>query len=274
MFHCFKQKASNRVPFVLLALHFFLLAVISPALHATACSLPQAYETVEVAKIYDGDTVKLTDGRQLRFIGINTPERGRDGKKDEPFYQEAKNNLEKIIHANKNKIKIIAGYDKQDRYHRLLAHVFTPQLENISAILLQKGLGYHIVVTPNTRLLSCYQTAEQFAQGQKKGIWSHSYSTVTPISLLKKSARGFHQVSGIVQRIGESHTAYWLNLDTHSKTKFALRIQKKDLPYFQTYQPKDLLKQQIIARGWIYKVKNEQRITIHHPASLKIQNTD
>lgn len=275
IFQYFKQKASNRAPFVFLTLSFSLLAAIfSPSLYANDCTIQQPHETVEVAHIYDGDTVKLSDGRKLRFIGINTPERGRDGKKDEPFYRDARQQLEIIIKANNNKINIIYGHDKQDRYQRLLAHVFTLQQQNITALLLQKGMGYHIVVTPNTRLLNCYQNAEKDAQEHQRGIWAQPQHNVTAVQSLPKSARGFHLVSGVIRRIGESSSSFWLNFDTHSKTKVALRIPKNDLPYFKSYHPKDLINRQIIARGWIYKTKNEQRITIHHPASLKIQNAD
>lgn len=274
-FQNFKQKASFRAPFVFLALSFFLLvATFSPSLYANDCTIQQPHETVGVAKVYDGDTVKLSDGRKLRFIGINTPERGRDGKKDEPFYRQAKQQLESIIQANNNKINIIFGRDKYDRYQRLLAHVFTLQQQNITSLLLQKGMGFHIVVTPNTRLLNCYQNAEKFAQQHQQGIWAQPQANVVAVQSLAKSARGFHLVSGVVNRIGESSTAFWLNFDTHSKTKFALRIAKSDLAYFTNYHPKDLINRQITARGWIYKANNEQRITIHHPASIKIQNTD
>jgi micrococcal nuclease len=44
---------------------------------------PTDLETATVAQVVDGDTVELTDGRRVRYIGINTPER------DQPYYQEA-----------------------------------------------------------------------------------------------------------------------------------------------------------------------------------------
>ena len=44
---------------------------------------PSNLEFVSVSKVVDGDTIELTDGRRVRYIGINTPERGQ------PFYDEA-----------------------------------------------------------------------------------------------------------------------------------------------------------------------------------------
>lgn len=263
------QKASNWTPFVFLTLIFF-----TPAIYADDCAVNQFDQTVHVAHVYDGDTIKLTDGRKLRLIGINTPERGRDGKKNEPFYLTAKNQLQKIIKKNASSIKIIFGKTKHDRYKRLLVHIFTLDNENITATLLKKGLGFTIAIPPNIQLLSCYQKAEREAQKQKRGIWNHPYSNAIDVNLLKKSARGFHRITGTVQRVGESRSSFWLNLNTKSEAKFALRVLKKDLPYFTQFHPEDLIGRHLIARGWIYQIKNEQRMTIHHPTSLQIQNTD
>ena len=264
-----KQKASNRTLFAFIAFGFF-----SAPLSANNCSVKQFHETAQVAHVYDGDTVKLLDGRKIRLIGINTPERGRDGKQDEPFYLTAKKQLQDIIRKNNNKIKIAFGKDKHDRYKRLLAHIFTSDDKNITATLIKNGMGFTIAVPPNIHLLNCYQNAEADAQKNKRGIWRHKFSRAINATSLNKSARGFHLVKGTVDRIGESQSSFWLNLNSKSGVKFALRVLKKDISYFNKLQPKDLLNRQLTARGWIYEVKGEQRMTIHHPASLQIQNTD
>jgi len=264
-----KQKASGWALFAFIALLLF-----TPALFADNCAVSQFHEMAKVDYVYDGDTLRLLDGRKLRLIGINTPERGRDGNKDEPFYQAAKKQLQQIIKNNNHQVKIVFGKVKRDRYKRFLAHIFTMKNENITANLISKGMGFSIAIPPNIQLLNCYINAERKAQKLKRGIWNHSYSRVINITTLNKTARGFHQVSGIVDRIGESRSSFWLNLNSKSGTKFALRILKKELPYFKKYHPKNLLHHKLIARGWIYEIKGEQRMTIHHPASLQIQNAD
>lgn len=264
-----KQKASNWTLFAFIALSFF-----NTPLYADICAAKQQLETVKVAHVYDGDTVKLADGRKLRLIGINTPERGRDDNADEPFYAEAKKQLQQIIQKNNHQIKIVLGEDKHDRYKRWLAHIFSMDNANITASLLRNGMGFSVSIPPNIQLLNCYKNAEQEAKKYKRGIWGHSYSHAINVASLKKSARGFHRIKGIVDRIGESRSSFWLNLNSKSKVKFALRILKKDLPYFTKLHPKNLINHQLIASGWIYEIKGEQRMSIHHPASLEIQNTD
>lgn len=256
-----KLKASNWTPFV-----FIALSIFTPAIYANNCSAEKFHETVKVAHVYDGDTIKLADGRKLRIIGINTPERGREGEKDQPFYQEAKNHLQQIVEKNNTQLKIIVGKDKRDRYKRLLAHIFTLQGENITASMLKKGIGFSIAIPPNVNFNTCYQNAEHEAKKQNRGIWQHSFSRAIEVTSLSETARGFHQVKGTVQRIGESRSSYWLNLDK----QFALRIMKKDLPYFITFHPKELLNRQLIARGWIYQQKNELRMSVRHPAALEL----
>ena len=270
LYHMYvKQKASKWTLFAFLAPAFF-----TPTLYANNCTVGQVHEIVKVAKVYDGDTIKLRDGRKIRLIGINTPERGHDGKQDEPFYSAAKNQLQNIIQQNNYQIKIAFGKDKHDRYKRILAHIFTMDNENITATLIKNGMGFTIAIPPNVQLLDCYQKAELEAQKQNIGIWDHQYSQAIDVTSLKKSTRGFHLIKGTVDRIGESRSSFWLNLNSKSGVKFALRIMKKNLSYFNKFHPKNLINRQLTARGWIYEIKGEQRITIHHPAALQIQNAD
>lgn len=264
-----KQKASNWTLFA-----FIACGIFTTPLYADNCTAKQYRETAQVTHVYDGDTIKLADGRKLRLIGINTPERGRDGKPNEPFYLAAKKQLQDIISKSNNKVKIVFGEDKRDRYKRLLAHIFTINNENITKTLIQKGMGFAVVIPPNIHFLSCYQHAEQLAKKNKRGIWNHQYSKATNVTSLNKSARGFHQISGTVDRIGESRSSFWLNINSNSNAKFALRILKNNISYFKKFHPRELLNHRLTARGWIYEIKGEQRMTVHHPASLQIQNAD
>src|SRR5687767_12005955 len=40
-------------------------------------------ESVRVTQVLDGDSFRLSDGREVRLIGINTPEFGKNGKPNE-----------------------------------------------------------------------------------------------------------------------------------------------------------------------------------------------
>lgn len=263
-------------PFVFQPFLLFILLIpnLSSANQAPPCKPDQYDARAKVARVFDGDTVQLTDGRKIRLIGVNTPERGHDGYENEPFYLEAKNHLQQLLKQSQGEIYLSVGHEKLDHHKRILAHIFTLRGENISAALIQRGLGFSITIPPNLRFLDCYQNAEHSAQQSKQGIWQDPYYSIINAASLTKSSSGFHRINGKIKRIGESKSAYWLNFETSSNIDFALRIPKKDIIYFKQYHPKDLLQQHVTAKGWVSLKNGELRMTIHHPASLQIQKTD
>lgn len=107
--------------------------------------------------VYDGDTIRLTDGRKVRLIGIDTPELGHDGKPDQPLAKQAKERLERLA---KPYLKVQLRYDEQrrDSYGRTLAHVFLRDGTNVQRDLLSSGLATVIAVPPNLWQLECHLT--------------------------------------------------------------------------------------------------------------------
>lgn len=254
----------------LLAASFFyvwLLLHFSSA-QAVNCHNGQYDERVTVAKVFDGDTVQLTDGRHLRFIAINTPERGRDSRPAEPLADTAKHQLESLLAADRS---LLLRYDqeKKDHHGRLLAHPYLPDGRNLTQTMLQAGLGFHITVPPNLLFLDCYQQTEQDARQQQRGVWQQPYYQPQPARQLPLTASGFKRITGTVSRIGESRTAYWLNLGNN----FALRLPKADLPNF-SYAPRSLMGKTLTVRGWIYLRNDELRMNLRHPASIEAVTVD
>lgn len=69
--------AARRVPRAPLA--GALLLVLPVAAGALACPADRVDRAVTVERVRDGDTVRLDGGDELRLVGIDTPEIGRDG---------------------------------------------------------------------------------------------------------------------------------------------------------------------------------------------------
>ncbi len=218
-----------------------------------------------VAFVYDGDTVKLSDGRKVRFLGINTPETGRKGKPSQPFSNKARTALQRMLAPSQ---MIGLRYDKQkrDKYDRLLAHVYIDDETNVSARLLQQGLAATLVVPPNTWNIDCYAAVEQQARRVKKGIWRLPAYHETPATSLDRQTRGFYIVAGKVQRVGYSRHALWLNLNGG----LALRISEEDLGYFSGLRLESRSGQTIKARGWIRRYGGKLQMRVRHPASLEV----
>lgn len=242
------------------------------AISATQNCAPQGdfHETVRVASIYDGDTVRLQDGRKLRFIGINTPElhpnwqNQKNSVPPEPYAKAAKAYLSGLL--TNNTLHLVYDKERQDRHGRTLAHAFLADGRNLSQLLLEQGLGTTLVVPPNLWRQPCYAKIEQQAHKATRGLWSHPRYQAIDANTLAPETRGYRIVRGKVTRIGQSKSAYWLNLSK----RFALRIVRSDLQYFANQDFERLIGQRVEARGWVYARKGELRMRIRHPSALQV----
>ena len=121
---------------------FFVPGIwLSAAQAQVFCPAPADLAQVEVARVVDGDTVRLKDGRSIRMIGLNAPETGKKGRTDEPYAVAARQRLQALIEASDSRVSLVIGREGKDRYGRTLAHLYGADGENLEARLLAEGLG-------------------------------------------------------------------------------------------------------------------------------------
>lgn len=126
------------------------LAMIALALVAAGCSHHSALETdraIEIPKesiIYDdGDTITFGE-TTIRVLGIDTPEIAHPEHgfhEDQPYGREAAARAEELMRAAK---RITYLPSKNDRYGRLLAHLFIDG-ELLGVKLIEEGLAYETI---------------------------------------------------------------------------------------------------------------------------------
>ncbi len=242
----------------------FVCLLLAAGAARADCRTDRFDETVALERVIDGDTVVLADGRHLRFIGLNTPERARDDRPAQPLAEAATARLRELLAGGR--LKLVTGREPADRYGRLLAHPFLPDGRNVTAELLRAGLGFQVVVPPNTGFADCYRKAEGDARRAVRGVWREPAFRPVPVERLTPRDTGFRRVTGTVTRVGESRTAFWLNMGRG----FALRLPKKDRHRFTT-DPRDYAGRTLTARGWVYYVarRHELRMTLRHPLMLE-----
>lgn len=240
------------VPFLL------ALALLLPPLTAAAYT-----EGGSVRHVVDGDSVILTDQRQVRLIGINAPELGKEGKSDEPLAVAARDRLRKLVEGKS--VQLVLEEEQRDHYGRWLAHLELPDGASVEEILLKEGLASAIAIPPNVSQWHRLFEAESVARATRRGIWGNSYSTPIPAEALDAARTGFHFVRGRITHVGHSQKYVYLDMSP----QFALRIGQADWNQYFRGRPEDWRGKQVEARGWISEQAGRLHMGIGHPAMLQ-----
>jgi endonuclease YncB( thermonuclease family) len=186
---------------------FFVSAIWLSAAQAF-CPAPAGLTSVAVQRVVDGDTLRLTDGRNVRMIGLNTPELGKKGRSDEPFAVAARKRLEALVAASDSRVGLLPGKESKDRYGRTLAHLYGADGANLEAQMLAEGLGFLVAVAPNVDLVNCQQAAERSARQAGLGVWRQS-----PVLKADQiSVSGFAVLSGRVSKVQRNRGGVWIEL--------------------------------------------------------------
>jgi micrococcal nuclease len=223
-----------------------------------APSIAHAEETAHVLWAHDGDTLRLSDQRDVRLIGINAPEIGRDGEPDEPLATAARDRVGQLVRGR----PVQLWYDKErfDRHGRTLAYVFLSDGRDLQEILLREGLAWFIAVAPNVAHRDQYRAAEAEARSGRHGIWSLSDYDPVPAEQLTWRDTGFRRIVGTVMRV-EDHRR-WAVL--HLAPNVELTMPRGGGPALIS-----LAGRRIVARGWLTAYKNSLRMRITDPTMLE-----
>jgi endonuclease YncB( thermonuclease family) len=207
------------------------------------CPTPAQLPSVKVQRVVDGDTLRLVDGRNVRLIGLNSPEMGRQGRAAEPFAEAARQRLQALVAASDGRVALQVGRQAKDHYGRTLAHAYDRRGRNLEAQLLSEGLGYLVAVAPNLALVQCQQAAERSARQARVGLWQRS-PVQTPDQLKQG---GFALLQGRVERIERNGGGLWLDMgDT-----LVLQIAPRALGNFDLRAVQRLEGRKVEVRGWV-----------------------
>ncbi|WP_460111694.1 thermonuclease family protein [Pseudomonas sp. S3_H04] len=207
------------------------------------CPAPAGLASVTVQRVVDGDTLRLSDGRSVRMIGLNTPELGKQGRGDEPFAVAARKRLQALIDASGGRVGLRPGKQAKDHYGRTLAHIYSASGANLEAQMLADGLGFQVAVAPNVDLVVCQQAAERSARNTGLGLWRQS--PVLKAEQIQRS--GFAVISGRVSKVQRNRGGIWIEL----QDSLVLRVAPNLVGQFDNARLQALKGKQVEARGWI-----------------------
>jgi len=104
------MKTSIQLPLKAIAIAFLTLVLISASLVlAEKPDHTEAKVTSTVIQVYDGDTIKLANGMEVRYLGLDTPETHHPEKPVEYFGVKASEFNKQLVGSKKVKLE----YDVQ-----------------------------------------------------------------------------------------------------------------------------------------------------------------
>ncbi len=126
-------------------------------------------EFVVVKRVVDGDTIELTDGRKVRYIGIDTPELHHPTKGVQCFGKEAMEKNKVLVEGKT--IRMEKDVSEMDRYKRLLRYVWQDDVF-VNEYLAREGYALQATFPPDVSYTKLFTAAAQEAQEQNKGLWN------------------------------------------------------------------------------------------------------
>lgn len=145
--------------------------VVAALLAATAalCQYrPEPAGGTHAVRVIDGDTVQLADGQTVRYLLIDTPERG------EPLYEEAVAVNKELVLGKQVRIEL--DQEPLDGYGRTLAYLFA--IDNrgnevfVNAELVRRGLAFLYVTGQNQARRNEILEAQREAAAARRGHWA------------------------------------------------------------------------------------------------------
>jgi micrococcal nuclease len=124
-------------------------------------------ERIVIENALDGDSVILAGGVGLRYIGIDSPEKG------EPIADDARTWNKKLVEGKE--VRLEYDEEKTDRYDRLLAYVYVMDGEEeifVNAEAVRTGMARSSPRFPNNRHKDVFTALQKEAREAKVGVWS------------------------------------------------------------------------------------------------------
>ncbi|HEY8194083.1 MAG TPA: thermonuclease family protein [Hyphomicrobium sp.] len=234
-----------------------------------------------VARVLDGETLVLDDGRAVRLIGALAP-RARDAGATAGAWPpgiEASKALSDLVLGKK--VKLAFGGRHTDRYGRFLAQVFLEDgrgEEWVQGALLAGGHARAYGLPESFVCARELLAHEVEARRRHLGIWSNGVYRPMPAnrpSVLMKQREKYERVIGSVASVGRTKGATYLNFGTDWHSDFTVRIGKNVLAanpeWARTLD--GLNAKTVIVRGWIER-RNGPLIDVTDASQIEVIDGD
>jgi len=128
---------------------------------------PTKYKA-KVARVVDGDTIKLETGEVVRYIGIDTPETVHPNKPVQCYGKEASDKNKELVEGKE--IKLEKDVSETDKYDRLLRYVWLGDML-VNEYLVREGYAQSSSYPPDVKYQNKFIEAQRLAREENKGLW-------------------------------------------------------------------------------------------------------
>ena len=126
-------------------------------------------EKFKVTNVVDGDTIKLENGKVVRYIGIDTPETVHPSKAVQCFGGEASAKNNELVLGKE--VTLVKDVSETDRYGRLLRYVYVGDIF-VNDYLARQGFAHSATFTPDVKFEEQFRQAVTEARENRMGLWA------------------------------------------------------------------------------------------------------
>lgn len=236
------------------------------------CCVSQDYSQIKVVDVVDGDTIRLSNGYLLRYIGLDTPEvhikKGKDFiYSPQPFALEAAEFNRKLVEGKY--VRIEFDVVRKDKYGRLLGYCFVGD-KFVNAELIKAGYASLFTFPPNVKYVDSFVRLQKQARKGLKGFWG--ILTVLDADEARKYINQIRTVRGRVLSTYQSRNCVYLNFGRDYKTDFTVVIFNNSLKYFKhkSIEPVSFYKRKIVQVTGRIKEYNGPEIIVNSPFEIEV----
>lgn len=151
----------------------------------------QGNETAVVRHVIDGDTIVLSTGEKVRYLGINAPKIPHEEESGEPLGWEATTRNRSLV--SRKLVRLEGDTESRDQFGRRLAYVFLQDGRLVNEILVREGLAYvcvsHRGLRHGERLLETQRDAIEAG----RGLWAIATARPEPFYVGNLRSLRFHR---------------------------------------------------------------------------------
>lgn len=128
-----------------------------------------------VSRVVDGDTVWCTEGRKVRLLLMDAPERDQA-----PFGARSRAALLAMLPVG-SMAQLEFDIQRHDRYGRELAYVYNAAGRLVNEEMLRAGYAVVLVYPPNVRYVERMRAAAAVGREERRGLWETSAFECAPV---------------------------------------------------------------------------------------------